>query len=157
MPNSDDRRTEGAKTTKYRVQVRKPIEFLKAVLPVFVGDARLSLEGDLSVFDENPPSGTTREETQILRRNTSAPKQDFAVITLDSRTLPHLLALLPRLDIRSRILNIQIEQGGALRFRAYDQIHPERVWVEETFGESLLQVLVARGVIKAYQVMSDAV
>jgi hypothetical protein len=134
----------------YWVDVRRPIEFLSAVLEAFCGQARLSLEGDLEALRGVSLPGASRDETSCLRRNTIWPKQDFIVVPLVREILPTLVALCSRLGLRRRVLHVQIEDGGALVFGAYDQFDPSCVWVSARFGESELQRLVQHGVIASY-------
>lgn len=57
-------------------KVRDKRRFLAAALEV-VGDAQVSFEGDLSSTTLSDVPGASSDETQVLKRNTLWPKQDF--------------------------------------------------------------------------------
>lgn len=98
----------------YRVTVKRPPEFLAAILEAVCGEAMVSFEGDLAVLRDAGLPGMSITETARLRRHTIAPTQEFAVVPVRSDTLPAMVSLCGRLGLRSRVLHVQIEEGGDL-------------------------------------------
>ncbi len=58
-------------------KVRDKRRFLVAAMEELAGAARISFEGDLSATNVSKLNGASGEETQVLKRNTLWPKQDF--------------------------------------------------------------------------------
>jgi hypothetical protein len=140
----------------FRVDVRHPVEFLGAVIDAFGEAARISFEGDLDVLRQVRLPGASEGETAALRRGTTTPSQDFRVIPLSREVVPSLLAVLPRVGLRSNVLHVQVEQAGQLVFGAYDHFGPSTVWVSQSFGMSRLDALLQQGVIRSVSLTPHA-
>jgi hypothetical protein len=127
---------------------------LIAMMRALAGNSHISFEGDLSRcrFGETLfPSG---EETEVLRRHTLVPKQDFVVLPLPPDSVrPILDVVLADNRYLDDILHIQIERAGLLQFGAYDQFHPEcTVCFPPGIGLEILEELRTSGVIRAWSV-----
>ena len=134
----------------FRVHVKKPIEFMDAVLRAYAGETRLSLEGDLAALGHDPWPGAGRDETAVLKRSTISPRQDFLVVPLGPETVPALLSLMHRIGLRRNVWHLQIEKDGQLCFGAYDCFDQHCVWVQAAFGDDRLASLKERGVVASY-------
>ena len=66
-------------------KVRDKRRFLAAALAELAGDAQVSFEGNLSGTSLSDVAGASSDETQVLKRNTLWPKQDFIVLPLEIR------------------------------------------------------------------------
>jgi hypothetical protein len=110
------------------------------------GDAHISFEGNFDGLRLLGIPGAVEEETATLKRNTSWPKQDFAVVPLEAGSSETILAAiggaLPR-----KIIHVQIEKAGLLLFGAYDQFQPGCIHFGSTVNRLFLEALVSQGVI----------
>jgi hypothetical protein len=109
------------------------------------GAAHISFEGVLpSSILEFPGASTT--ETQILKRSTLQPVQDFAILPLEPNAIPEIFraigATLPR-----SILHVQIEKNGTLAFAEYDNFHPECIFFGNTISAEFIERLVSNKAI----------
>jgi hypothetical protein len=57
-----------------------------------VGTARISFEGDLNATAVAHLAGASADETEILKRNTLWPKQDFVVLPLETDLVGAIIA-----------------------------------------------------------------
>ena len=119
---------------------------LAAVAQKLAGNAHVSLEGDLSVFNLAILPGASDSETDALKRNTIWPKQDFLVFPLELHTFEEIFR---RLSYRvpGRIIHIQIERGGILEFGAYDRFHRDCIFWGPTLTDAFIQSLAAQGIL----------
>jgi hypothetical protein len=120
------------------------------------GDAHISFEGDLSdvVFPEE--LGGSSEETEVLKRNTLAPRQDFIVLPLKPDTVePILKVVLRDYRFQNRIVHIQIEREGRLEFGAYDNFDPDGVVCFCGVPDALLDRLMTNGVLASYMTPAE--
>jgi hypothetical protein len=105
------------------------------------GGAAISFEGGPGVRGLQRIDGASGDETPILRRNTSWPRQEFVIVPLNSGNTP-LIWRGPGGTISRDILHIQIQRGGILAFAAYDILRPGCIsfgpQIESTFIESLM-------------------
>jgi len=144
-------------TATYWIDVRDKPGFLRLVMRVLAGQAQMSFEGDLSqcrgLFDL---PGATTEETAVLKRNTSHPRQDFVVVPLEENTAA---AIFKEVESGGRIvrdiIHVQIEKGGFLVFGAYDNFHPDGCVVWKGATEGSLNELKAKGILRSYQPAPD--
>ena len=71
----------------HRVDVRNKPAFLRRTMSELSGDARLSLEGDLSRCRFSSEVLIGQDETPVLTRGTIWPRQDFVVLRLRAETV----------------------------------------------------------------------
>ena len=115
--------------------VRRPIEFLTEILPVFGDTAVMSLEGDLSQCRLDAFEG---------RLASASP--DIAEFPLTAANRERLVdSELSRIGLRKRIAHVRIREAGAIRFASYDWFHPECVGCDASIPLALLDRLVAAG------------
>ena len=123
-----------------------------AIMKELAGDAWISFEGDLSRCRLTRIPGATQSETDILKRNTGFPTQDFAIIPLEAETMRLILdEVLPEGRVVHDILHVQIEKSGKLAFGAYDNFHPECIVCWPVVPVSLLDNLVDKGILRTYE------
>jgi len=124
---------------------------LIVMMRALAGDAHISFEGDLSRCKFPEQLRLSGEETDVLRRNTTWPKQDFVVIPLEPATIrPILDAVLPGHRCVGDIIHIQIEQHGELQFGSYDNFDRECIVCHSGIPTTLLNKLQASGVIRSW-------
>ena len=129
---------------------------LDAVLDEFCGDARLSLEGDLSQCDLRGIPILANESMGVLERSTLFPSHGFVVLPLATETLGLIKQrIIRRVGIRSRVWHVLIEKGGKLVFYAYDQFNPDSVWICAEVTEDFLESLVAMRAISGYSPLAS--
>jgi hypothetical protein len=139
-------------STSFSLDVKRPIELVGALISHFGAGGRMSLEGDLSQLDETVRATGSNKEGLKLRRNTISPRQDFLIVELDDETIPLIRQrVLPSVGLNSRVIHLQIENGGKLVFGAYDNFDRECVWVSEVVGVDLLDRLVADGILRSFK------
>jgi hypothetical protein len=119
---------------------------LMSVAEKLAGNAHISLEGSLGVFNLAALPGASDVETSALKRNTIWPKQDFLVFPLEP---PVAEAVFKRLGYRvpNRIIHIQIEKDGVLEFGAYDNFHRDCIFWGPALTDAFIQSLVERGIL----------
>ncbi len=100
---------------QWRVRNRRSLFF--ALFQELGERANISFEGELSACDLSHLPGASASETEVLRRNTLWPKQDFIVMPFYE---PNELFMALGGTIPRAVLHIQIEVGGQLAFAAYD-------------------------------------
>ena len=119
-------------------KVRDKRRFLAAVLAELAGVAQVSFEGDLSSTSLFDVAGASSDETQVLKRNTLWPKQDFVVLPLEAEMVGPIMAAvggtLPR-----GIIHIQVQKDGRLELGLYDNFAPKCMF----FGSSLTSTFLA--------------
>src|SRR5215813_9408118 len=100
-------------------RVRDKFAFMLAVMGKVAGGAHISFEGDLEPFQLRDIPGASGKETELLKRNTLWPKQDFVVLPLEEATIQYIVRAMGSSWSR-RIYHIQIERNGVLEFGSYD-------------------------------------
>ena len=138
-------------STTMALDVRHPIELVRALILHLGAGGHLSLEGDLSQLDESVKAIGRTKEGFKLRHNTISPRQDILVLPLDDKSIPLIeKRVLPNVGLNSRVIHVQIEKAGKQIFGAYDKFHSECVWVSEVVGVDVLERLVADGVLRSF-------
>jgi hypothetical protein len=122
-------------------KVRDNNRLLLFLMNELAGAAHISLEGSL------PPAilgfpGASAMESEILKRGTLWPVQDFSILPLESDVVPNILRAIGG-TIPHSILHIQIEKDGKLAFAAYDNFHPECIYFGEAISANLIERLIA--------------
>jgi hypothetical protein len=130
--------------TQWRARDKKRL--LAAIMEKLAGDAHISFEGNLRDLKLLSLPGASEEETAVLRRNTTSPKQDFVILPLESLTSQSILSAVGK-TVPRRILHIQVEKSGVLEFGAYDCFHPECVVFGSAVDDALLGSLISQGVL----------
>jgi hypothetical protein len=133
-------------TSSPRWIVEDKYRLLVAVISELADTGHISLEGSLSVFNLATLPGASNSETNVLKRNTIWPKQDFLVFPIEP---PITDALFKRLGYRvpKRIIHIQIEKNGILEFGAYDTFHPDCISWGPTLKGPFVESLLAQGIL----------
>jgi hypothetical protein len=108
----------------YLYKVRDKRKFLVAAMEELAGAARISFEGNLSTTSVFKLNGASGDETQVLKRNTLRPKQDFVVLELEPDLVKPIIAAIGGTVPRG-ILHIQIEKGSHLELGWYDNFNPK--------------------------------
>jgi hypothetical protein len=117
------------------------------LMKALAGDAHIAFEGDLSDLDFSQIA----DATASLHRE-SPESETMVVLPLEIDTIkPILDQVLPEGRIVKKIVAIQIEKSGQVEFMAGDNFHRECVSVGPAVKQSLLQELVARGIIRSYE------
>jgi hypothetical protein len=94
------------------LDVRDKAGFLHRLMVELAGNARLSLEGDLSRCRFTDDVVIARDETPTLKRNTIAPKQDFVVLRLTPETVEPIFKRVMAAGLKHAIIHAQIERNG---------------------------------------------
>jgi hypothetical protein len=129
--------------------VRDKRRLLVAMMERLAGDAHISFEGDLKELCFSSIPGTSKEETEALKRNTIWPKQDFIVVPLESSTSKTIVSAIGG-TIPNTIIHIQIEKGGSIQFAAYDNFHPQCIVFHPAMDKGILESLVSEGIMRPY-------
>jgi hypothetical protein len=112
-------------------KVQNKNRLLLLLMTDLAGGAHISFEGVLPRAILEFPGASTME-TEILKRGTLRPLQDFAILPLEASAIPDIVSALGGTLPRS-VLHVQIEKAGKLAFAAYDNFHPECIF----FGDSV--------------------
>jgi hypothetical protein len=128
-----------------KLVVRDRTGLLLAIAEQLAGNARISFEGDLSNTRLTKMSGASEEETAILKRNTTWPKQDFVVLPLVPAMSKPLLSALGG-ALPSGVIHIQIEKDNVTEFAAYDNF--QLLFFGKGLSKHFLDSLVSLGVLK---------
>jgi len=107
-------------STRYQLDVRDKPGFLHRMMLELAGNARISLEGNLSHCRFSDDLVLTRDETAVLKRNTIAPKQDFVILRLASETVAPVFKQVMAAGLRRAIIHVQVERHDSLELGAYD-------------------------------------
>ena len=119
-------------------KVRDKRRFLAAALAELAGVAQVSFEGDLSSTSLFDVAGASSDETQVLKRNTLWPKQDFVVLPLEAEMVGPIMAAVGGTVPRG-IIHIQVQKDGRLELGLYDNFAPKCMF----FGSSLTSTFLA--------------
>jgi hypothetical protein len=136
----------------YWLVARDKPGLLVALMRELAGDAHISFEGDLSRCRLEAIPGASSVESQILRRNTTYPRQDFVLLPLEDYSIgPILSEILPEGRIVRHIIHVQIEKGGHLAFGAYDNFHKDCIVAYSVIPEALLAKLQNTGILRSFE------
>jgi len=120
----------------------------------------MSMEGDLSRCSFEEYEGYVTEPIPPLNKITMAAsgRDDFAIILINEMNRTRIIeSLLPRIGLRMHVWHIEIAQNGLKIFGAYDNFHPECVWLEQSFGEEFLKTMLNEKVIHGYELKEENV
>ena len=95
-------------------------------------------EGNLSGTSLFDVAGASSDETQVLKRNTLWPKQDFVVLPLEAEMVGPIMAAVGGTVPRG-IIHIQVQKDGRLELGLYDNFAPKFMF----FGSSLTSTFLA--------------
>lgn len=136
----------------YRLEVKKSVKLVKAVIELFSGNAYLSMEGYLKGKNLGFVEGTTTEPTEILKRNTLEPHSDFVVLPIETETKEIIKRkIIPQVGLRQNVFHVQMEKGGKLVFAAYDNFASDGVWITVDVSEDWLEELLRQKVIEHFE------
>ncbi|HLJ12755.1 MAG TPA: hypothetical protein VKU82_16280 [Planctomycetaceae bacterium] len=110
------------------VNVRKKAAFLHRLMVELAGNARLSLEGDLSRCRLPDELVLSRDESGLLRRNTLYPREDFVIAELMPTSVSPIFKQVMAAGLKRAIVHVQIERDGILELGAYDNFHEDCVF-----------------------------
>ena len=119
------------------------------------GNARMSVEGNLSRCQFEDGVVVIREETAILKRNTLAPTQDFAVLRLVPEAVPAIFKQVMAAGLNRAIIHVQIERDGVLELAAYDNFYPESLFTGPSVSPALLSELKNTNVLREFRVTTS--
>jgi hypothetical protein len=105
-------------------KVRDKRRFLAAALAELAGVAQVSFEGDLSNTSLFNVAGASSDETQVLKRNTLWPKQDFVVLPLEAEMVGPIMAAVGGTVPRG-LIHVQVQREGRLQLGLYDNFDPK--------------------------------
>lgn len=125
--------------------VRDRNRLLLFLMTELAGAAHISFEGSLPLAILEYPAASAME-TEVLKRGTSWPVQDVAILPLELATLPDIVRAIGGTISRS-VLHVQIEKHGKLAFAAYDSFHPECIYFGETISAELIERLISNKTI----------
>ena len=147
-----------ADSVSHSVWVRDKAIFLRRLMVELAGDARISFEGDLSEYQFPIDLGESGEETEILKRNTIAPRSDFAVLPLTRETVFPILSQVVRgarpLTISGKIIHVQIEREGVLELGAYDNFHRECVVTGPGVSAAILEQMKTEKMLRDFKAVA---
>ena len=133
-------------TKRERWLVRHKNLFLRAIMKELTGSARISFEGDLSGCNFSKMAGATFTPTTIVERNTLSPIQDFVIIPLEPLTEHAIMAAMGG-SIPDSIIHILIEKQGRLEFAAYDNFHPECIYLGGGVSWEFIDEMLSQGLL----------
>jgi hypothetical protein len=126
-------------------RVRDRNRLLLFLMAELAGAAHISFEGSLPLAILEFP-GASAMEDEILKRGTGWPVQDFAILPLESRTVPDIMRAVGG-TIPRGVLHIQIEKHRKLAFAAYDNFRPECIYFGEAISAELIKRLISNKTI----------
>ena len=134
------------------IEARDKPGLILAMMRHLTGNARISLEGELSSLALLEILGGSGDETSVLKRAVTHPRQDFIVVPLEPDTVPLLWTVLSQPEgVTRKILHLQIEKGGRIEFGAYDNVHKNCTRSGPGVGGEFLEDLHRRGVIRSFE------
>ena len=136
-------------TDAHLYKIRDKRRFLIAAMRELAGTARISFEGDLSATAVAHLAGASADETEILKRNTLWPKQDFVVLPLETDLVGAIIAAVGGTVPRG-ILHIQIEKGNRLELGLYDNCAPKASFIGPSLTPSFFANLQGDGIISQW-------
>ncbi|WP_035355372.1 hypothetical protein [Edaphobacter aggregans] len=136
-------------TDAHLYKIRDKHRFLIAAMRELAGTARISFEGDLSATAVAHLAGASADETEILKRNTLWPKQDFVVLPLETDLVEAIIAAVGG-TVPGGILHIQIEKGNRLELGLYDNCAPKASFFGPSLTPSFFANLQGDGIISQW-------
>lgn len=136
----------------HSVNVRDKPGFLHRLMIEMAGDATMSLEGDLSRCRFTDDVVLSHDETNMLKRNTITPKQDFIVLRLRPETVAPIFKQVMAAGLKRAIIHVQIERNGVLELGAYDNFDPVCVVTGPRINIELLNELTSKNVLRNFRV-----
>ena len=136
-------------TDAHLYKIRDKRRFLMAAMRELAGTARISFEGDLSTTAVAQLAGASADETEILKRNTLWPKQDFVVLPLETDLVGAIIAVVGGTVPRG-IFHIQIEKGNRLELGLYDNCAPKASFFGPSLTPSFFANLQGDGIISQW-------
>jgi hypothetical protein len=133
------------------LNVRDKPGFLRRMMVEFAGNSHMSIEGDLSRCRFDNDVILTSDETAILKRNTIAPRQDFAVLRLTQETVDQIYKQVLAAGLKRAIIHVQIERHGVRQLGAYDHFHDECVVTGPGVSPGLLAELKDTKVLRDFR------
>jgi hypothetical protein len=145
-------------TDAYSLDTRDRPSLLFAMMRTFASDrARIAFEGNLAATELYTLEGASHDETEVLRRATTAPRLDFVVLPLRvSRVAEIQKAIQSKVafDGDRGIVHVQIEADGKRVFGAYDNFHRDTVVVNDPIELAVLNDLVKTRTLRSYAPVS---
>jgi len=135
----------------YRLQVKRPAVLLSRLTRVFGDHALISFEGELSKTDLASLPGATNQPSRVLDRVTMLPQFQFIRCPVGEE----LNKILDKIDLRAKVVHLQIELAGRLVFASYDHFARDSVWVSADVGETVVQSLKDIGIISDYSLYEN--
>ena len=127
-------------------KVRDKRRFLAAALAQLAGDAQVSFEGDLSMTSLSDVPGASNDETQVLKRGTLWPKQDFVVLPLEVEMVRPIMAAVGGTVPRG-LIHVQVQKNGRLQLGLYDNFAPKFMFFGPGLTPSFIATLQEAGVL----------
>jgi hypothetical protein len=127
-------------------KVRDKRRFLAAALAQLAGDAQVSFEGDLSMTSLSNVPGASNDETQVLKRGTLWPKQDFVVLPLEVEMVRPIMAAVGGTVPRG-LIHVQVQKEGRLQLGLYDSFDPNCMFLGPGLTPSFIATLQEAGVL----------
>src|SRR5271156_1916199 len=127
-------------------KVRDKRRFLAAALAELAGVAQVSFEGNLSGTSLSDVAGASSDETQVLKRNTLWPKQDFVVLPLEAEMVRPIMAAVGGTVPRG-LIHVQVQKDGRLQLGLYDNFAPEFMFFGPGLTPSFIATLQEDGVL----------
>ncbi len=138
----------------YRLRAKHKPHLLFAMMHALAGeDARISFEGRLFHTELVKLTGVSFDETDVLRRGTTAPKLDFLVLPLTVENVPTIQrAIQSKIAFHGYkgVVRVQIEKHGTMAFAAYDHFHEDCVVAYRAVPVALLEQLIQTKVLYSY-------
>ena len=122
-------------------KVQDKSRLLLFLMTDLAGAAHISFEGLLPRAILEFPGASTME-TEILKRGTFRPLQDFVILPLEASTVPDIVSAIGGTLPRS-ILHVQIEKDGKMAFAAYDNFHPECIFFGDAVSTEFIERLIS--------------
>jgi hypothetical protein len=127
-------------------KVRDKRRFLAAALSELAGDAQVSFEGDLSMTSLSDVAGASNNETQVLKRGTLWPMQDFVVLPLEVEMVRPIMAAVGGTVPRG-LIHVQVQKEGRLQLGLYDNFDPNCMFLGPGLTPSFIATLQEAGVL----------
>ncbi|UWZ81728.1 hypothetical protein [Occallatibacter riparius] len=145
-------------TNLYRLDTRDKPALLFTMLRVFASDqSRVAFEGNLANTELFRMEGASHEETEKLKRATTAPQLDFVVLPLTLDRVSEIeRAIQSKIAFSGYrgIVHVQIERNEELVFGAYDNFDRDAVVVDGIPSVDLLDQLVSDRTLRSYAAKS---